>query len=77
MHLGPSFESPSRFQAAGHDSPHFCTDPLMATLAHFETDSDLARRIKTLFQVTGAGGSRLRRVRGFETLVLLQEEAVL
>ncbi len=25
-------------QEAGHDAPHFCTDPLMATLAHFDTD---------------------------------------
>jgi hypothetical protein len=25
-------------QEAGHDTPHFCTDPLMATLAHFDTD---------------------------------------
>jgi hypothetical protein len=27
-----------RAQEAGHDAPHFCTDPLMATLAHFDTD---------------------------------------
>ncbi len=25
-------------QEAGHDALHFCTDPLMATLAHFDTD---------------------------------------
>jgi hypothetical protein len=57
-HFSPSFKPLPRPQAAGHDSPHFCTDPLMATLAHFETDADLTRRIRTLFQVTGAGGSR-------------------
>ena len=38
-------------QEAGHETPRFSTDPLMATLAHFDTDADLSQRIQTLFQV--------------------------
>ena len=40
-----------RAMEAGHSAPHFCTDPLMASLAHFDTNADLAKRIRTLFEV--------------------------
>jgi len=43
---------------AGHSAPHFCTDPLMASLAHFDTNADLSQRIKTLFQALDTDESK-------------------